>query len=221
MNSWQIPGRYDFSIPEAQWLSDLSGIDSDLDAVIRICAWCVAKGKEVSHLPKEGNEAAQWYDEVQAIGDLSFAAVVRYGRTFGSGARNGIPSEWISMLPENLRESHAYFKALRDKYIAHSVNELEDNQVFVLLKPQFGEHQEPTHITVDRGHLVGLSLQNLNTLSQLVGALKGMVSEAIKSEMDKLLTISRSMRVDEIRARSTAVVPIPGKAETFKVRKKF
>ena len=220
MNSWHIAGRYDFSIPEAQKLSDLAGIDVDLDAVIRICARCVAKAKEIAW-PTEDSRDIRWYEELQSLGDLSFAAVVRYGRTFGSGTRSGIPAAWISTLPEALRDDHAYFKALRDKYVAHSVNELEDNQVFVLLKPQIGEHQEATSITVDRGRLVGIDPLKLETLSELASALKGMVVDAIDVETEMLLTVARSMRVEDIRARGTYSSPLPDKAATFKVRKKF
>lgn len=216
---WQMPGRYDFSIPEAQWLSDLSGIDADLEAVVRICTRC-EKLMKGAHQPTQGDDLS-WWGETQALGDLTFAAVVRYGRTFGSGVRKGVPPEWIPLLPKHVQVSHAYFKALRDKYIAHSVNQLEDNQVFVILTPQFAEDQEPTHITVDRGYLNGLDLTDLRRLASLAEGLRKFVADAIETETSKLLAIARSMPLDKVRARSTASVPIPGKAETFKIRKGF
>jgi hypothetical protein len=219
MNSWHVPGRYDFSIPEAQRLSDLSGIDSDLEAVLRICTRCEKLMKEMPP-PVEG-PGMVWWEEVQALGDLMFAAVVRYGRTLSTGAREGVPAAWINSLPEALRKSHAYFKALRDKYIAHSVNQLEDNQVFVMLTPQFAEQQEPTHITVDRGHLITIGLQDLGHLVSLVHALREVVATEVESETSRVLAIARAMPIEEIKARSTESVAIPGKAETFSVRKKF
>jgi len=219
MNSFYIPGRYDFSIPETQRLSDLNGIDSDLEAVIRICTRCE---KLMTGLPKPTEaDGLVWWEEVQSFGDLMFAAVVRYGRTLTSGARQGIPTEWISLLLEDLQESHAYFKALRDKYIAHSVSQLEDTQVFIMLTPQFSEHQKPAQITVDRGHLITLGGRELNRLTDLVEALRKRVAEEIKVETSKLLEIARSMPIEEIKTRSTESMPIPGKSETFKVRKKF
>ena len=146
MNTWHIYGRYDFSIPAAQKLSDLSGIKSDLEAVIRICARCEKLTKEITFPEKKGG--LEWFDEIQTVGDLAFAAVVRYGRTFNTGTRSGIPAAWITSLSSDLQKEHVYFKNLRDKYIAHSVNQLEDNQVFVMLSPQFSEDQRPTSITV-------------------------------------------------------------------------
>jgi hypothetical protein len=156
MSCWTVPGRFDFSIPEAQRLSDLSSVDSDLEAVVRLCVRCERLLGNAPKVPP--TEALAWWDDVQALGDLMFAAVIRYGRTLSSGVRQGIPTEWIESLPMPLRESHSYFKALRDMYVAHSVSQLEDNQVFVMLSPQFAEQQEPNAITVDRGRLASLKV---------------------------------------------------------------
>lgn len=150
MSDFIIPGRYDFSIPEAQRLADLSSIDADLQAVLRLVTRCEKVGAGVQKMPKTENDLT-CYDEYMALGDLMFAAVIRYGRTYGPGVREAIPRSWIDALPEDLRRSHEYFKELRNKYLAHSVNQPEDCQVFVMLTPQFGENQEPTAITVDRG----------------------------------------------------------------------
>lgn len=219
MNSWHIPGRYDFSIPEAQRLSDLVGVDADLEAVVRICTRCESL---CERFPQPAEiDALTWMDDLQALGDLMFAAVVRYGRTLNSGAREGIPSEWISSLPEEQQKHHAYCKSLRDKYIAHSVNQLEDNQVFVMLTPQFGEHQEPTHITVDRGRLMTMGISEIRSLKSLAETLRKLVAAAIDTETAKLLSLARSMPIDDLKSRSTESMPIPGKTETFKVRKKF
>jgi hypothetical protein len=100
MNSWVVPGRYDFSIPEAQRLSDLAGVDVDLEATLRICERCDRLMDEHG-TPAEG-DALLWLDNLQALGDLMFAAVVRYGRTSNSGVRKGIPQEWLNSLPDGL-----------------------------------------------------------------------------------------------------------------------
>lgn len=219
MNSWIVPDRYDFSIPEAQRLSDLTGVDVDLEATVRICERCDRLIDEMA-APPEGNPLP-WWDDFQALGDLMFAAVVRYGRTFNSGVRQGIPQDWLDSLSEVLRESHLYFKALRDKYIAHSVSKLEDNQVFVMLSPQFSEQQEPSHVTVDRGRLLGISKNDIERLKTLAGALRTRVGTEIDAECKRLLEIARGMPIEEIRARTTESVPIPSTKAIFKVRSKF
>ena len=144
-----------------------------------------------------------------------FAAVVRYGRTFNSGVRKGIPQEWLSCLEGDLAENHVYFKALRDKYVAHSVSQLEDNQVFVLLSPQFSEQQEPSHVTVDRGRLLGISKEDIQRLKTLAGVLRKRVATEIDTESKRLLEIARGMPIEQIRARTTQSVPIPSTKAVF------
>ena len=219
MSSLIFPGRYDFSIPEAQRLSDLTGVDVDLEATVRICERCDRLINELV-APPEGNPLT-WWDDFQALGDLMFAAVVRYGRTFNSGVRQGIPQEWLGSSEKNLAESHLYFKALRDKYIAHSVSQLEDNQVFVILTPQFSEQQEPSHVTVDRGRLLGISKKDIQLLKTLANTLRKKLATEIDIESNRLLEIARGMPIEQIRTRTTESVPIPSSKAAFKVRSKF
>lgn len=214
-----VPGRHDFSIPEAQRLSDLTGVDVDLEATVRICERCDRLNKELG-APPEGDPFL-WWDDFQALGDLMFAAVVRYGRMFNSGVRKGIPQEWLSCLEGDLAENHVYFKALRDKYVAHSVSQLEDNQVFVLLSPQFSEQQEPSHVTVDRGRLLGISKEDIQRLKTLAGVLRKRVATEIDTESKRLLEIARGMPIEQIHARTTQSVPIPSTKAVFKARTKF
>jgi hypothetical protein len=219
MNDWIIPGRFDFSIPEAQRLSDLTSVDSDLEVVIRLSNRCERLSASLIEVPESAS--LTWLDDIQALGDLMFAAVVRYGRTIATGVRQGIPKVWIEALSKESQQSHAYFKALRDKYIAHSVNQLEDNQVFVMLTPQFSEEQQPSNITVDKGRLVTLGGSDLARLRLLAEELRAVVSREIESETARLLAIARQMPVAQIKARGSDSTPIPGKAETFKVRNPF
>jgi hypothetical protein len=219
MTCWTVPGRYDFSIAEAQRLSDLNGIEADLAAVVRLCSRWQKLAAELGS-PQEGS-GLEWWERTQDLGDLGFAAVVRYGRSFGSGVRSGILPEVIASLGDSHSKSHTYFKALRDKYVAHSVSELEDNQVFVMLSPQFGEPQVPGHITVDRGRLVGLGLADIRRLSELAEAVRQATNVEIESESAKLLAVARGMSIEEIKARGSEAIPIPGKGAAFKVRGKF
>ena len=219
MSDFIIPGRYDFSVPEAQWLSDLASIDSDLEAVIRICNRCEKISGGVG-LPAE-SASLSWLDDLLALGDLMFAAVIRYGRTLATGVRKGIPKSWIEALPEESRRCHEYFKALRDKYVAHSINQLEDSQVFVMLSPQFSEDQRPAHITVDRGRLVTLGASDIALLRSLAEKLRAVVTQEIESETARLLALAQQMPIAEIKARGSESVPIPSKAGAFEGRRPF
>ena len=219
MSDWIFEGRYDFSIPEAQWLSDLAGIDSDLEAVTRICANCQKHAKRLGITPN--GDPMEWFEDTQMLGHLQSAAVVRYGRTLTSGVRAGIPSDWIESLSGELRQAHEYIKVLRDKFIAHSVNRLEDNQVFVVLVPQFSEKQTPGHITVDRGRQMTLHGQEMHRLSELAKSLRVRVQSEMASESDRLLQIALNLSIEEIKARGMESVPVPGKDSAFKPRSRF
>jgi hypothetical protein len=219
MSSWIIPGRYDFSVPEAQWLSDLNGLDTDFDVAIRLCRRYLAESTRLSKVPEVDQEA--WIEDFFTVGEIFFAAVVRYGRTFTSGARSGIPAEWIAALPKDLQEAHRYFKTLRDKFIAHSVNRLEDNQVFVIFTTSDDGIEQPRHITVDKGRLIAPSQEEVEVLRKLCLELRAKVEAEIKLETDRLLHIAQTMPVEVLKARGTESVAIPTKAETYRVRRGF
>lgn len=219
MSTWKLQGQYDFSIPEAQWLSDLNGIETDLDAADRLCRRFMAESTRLSKLPDSDHEA--WIEDFLAVGDTFFSAVVRYGRTFTSGTRSGIPGEWIDALSPQLQEAHLYFKTLRDKFIAHSVNRLEDNHVFAILQSDEDGMESPTHITVERGRVMTPSHEEVESLRHLVTALKVRIASEIKTETTRLLRIAQSMPIEELKARGTDTAPIPNKSDTYRVRNRF
>jgi hypothetical protein len=219
MSTWEFPGRYDFSIPEAQWLSDLYGIQADLENVIRICNRCEKMQISLS-VPLE-ERTLDWWEECQLLGDLTVTAIVWYGRAFASGVRKGIPSDWVSNLSEVYRDNHNYFKSLRDKYIAHSVNQIEDNQVFVILSPQVGENQVPGNISVEKGRLITLSSERVKDLKDLSQILQMLLTEEIELESSRLLKIVCAMPIENIKARNTESTKIPGEKEVFKQKRKL
>lgn len=214
MNDFDIPGRVDFSISEAQWLADLHGIENDLRDTDKLCAKSLALMRP---MPTQNESAADWLNESWLAGELSFAAVIKYGRTFGTGARSGIPVSWINQLPDCYKESHKYFKDIRDKFVAHSVNTFEDNQVFVYLSPQFAP-VEVSSITVDTGRVVSLSSEDIRTLKSLAGALKQLVQQEIAVEKSRVLEIARSLSLADLLARETDNRPLPAAEDVGKPR---
>lgn len=216
MNFFDVPGRVDFSISEAQWLADLHGIENDLRDTDRLCTKSLALMRP---LPAKGGDPAEWIENSWLAGELSFAAVVKYGRTFGSGVRAGIPATWIGQLPAPLQQRHKYFKDIRDKFVAHSVNAFEDNQVFAQLSPQFAPTEVQT-ITVDTGRFVSMSSSDVLSLKDLVGHLKGMVQHEIAAETSRVLQIARALPLGELLARGTDNRPLPSSDEVSKPRSK-
>lgn len=215
MNSFDIAGRVDFSIKEAQWLADLHGIEHDLRDVVRLCGKCL---ELMSAVPSPEQTPQKYLDATWMAGEMSFASVVKYGRTFGSGVRRPIPLAWIEQLLPDDQKAHHYFKSLRDKFIAHSANAFEDNQVFAYLHPQFAP-TEVKSIAVDTGRYVSLSSGRVERLRHLAGTLEVRVREEIASETRRVLQIARAMPLSDLLTRETDNRPIPGDADVSKGRR--
>jgi hypothetical protein len=108
-----------FHTKSSQRLADLEGLGRDLELVIETCD----KFQELYQLPPKGDSVV-----IQSL--FSFA-VVTYVRTIKSDVRTGISKKTIDEMPKELQEFHKYFKDLRDQYVAHSVNNFEENEVKV------------------------------------------------------------------------------------------
>lgn len=216
MGDFYIPGRVDLSIKETQWLADLHGIENDLRDVVRLCNKCL---EMMQALAPPNSNPTEWLDKSWLSGEISFAAVVKYGRTFGSGVRSSIPSSWITRLQPMYQEKHRYFKNLRDKFIAHSVNAFEDNQVFAYLHPQF-EPVGVKSITVDTGRYVSMSSGDVANLKKIAETLRKMARYEIAVETDRVLKFAKSMPLPELLNRATENRPIPSNDDVAKPRSK-
>ena len=95
----------DFSTSATQRLADLSGVAADLLSTQELCD---RLDVELQKVPMDAS----------LIEALSVAALVKYGRAFGSGVRAKIPQEVLSSLPADQLDSHQLFKDLRDKWVA-------------------------------------------------------------------------------------------------------
>lgn len=209
--------RFDFSIPEAQTLSDLTGVSQDLKAVLRICDRVGRVAQEIHKLMYA--DPIKWLEERAAISDLVEAAVSRYGRTFGSGIRRGIPKEWFDESPSEMKKVHAHFKAMRHKSIAHSVNPLEDNQVWVWVQGE-GVQASVTHISVDPGRFM-LGDDGAKELHDLAALLLERLTEKMKCEEAAVLKIAQTTPISELTARSQEELPIPSIKLAAADRKRF
>lgn len=70
------------------------------------------------------------------IAGLYTSALVTYCRCFGKGKREPLKVDVFDDLPTEAMDAHNYFKDMRDKHIAHSVNKCEHVQVGVMLVPE-------------------------------------------------------------------------------------
>lgn len=103
----------------ARQLADYSLIENDITGVISACDRL---------LTELSNEVV---DEI-VCASLWTQALIRYGRCFGSqGFRKSVSVE--PFVKEEFKTIHQYFRDIRDKHIAHSVNNFENAAVGVVI----------------------------------------------------------------------------------------
>ncbi|OAI63871.1 hypothetical protein RSP795_06680 [Ralstonia solanacearum] len=211
--------RYDFSLPVAQRLSDLTGIKIDLQAVEKVCDRLFEE-RDKRVLDPQGDINA-FVDAVFYSDTLYAAAVVRFMRTQATGSRIGIPVEWIDALPGHLRAVYSHVKDLRDKFIAHPVAPLEDNQVLVYVKISGEEAGTVTDVNLDHGRMLTGGGVDGFALGKLAKALREKVESEIDIEAARVLEAARAMPITDIIKRGCEQVAVPSMQWVSKGRKPF
>jgi hypothetical protein len=174
----------DFDRPETQRLADLTGIANDLEATEEICDLL---RENLQKLPSSG----------RILEALSSAALVRYARAFVSGVRTPTPKSVVEDLPEALRKDHGWFIELRHKYVAHSVNTFEENQVVVYLVPEERGPKGVSTVEVQQRRLLSLGLDDTERLKNLASEVRARVAALIVQERQKVLEFARALPADD------------------------
>lgn len=170
----------DFSNASSQRLADLSGVASDLRAAQEMC----------SRLESELKRAPV---DALLVEALSSAALVKYGRAFGSGVRMKVPDEILVSLPIEQRERHDLFKALRDKWIAHSINSFEDNRVVAYLAPPERGGPCVSSISVQHTIVLSLSCEQAESLRKLAALIEQKLATLLAAENALVLGSARQV----------------------------
>ncbi len=170
---------------EAECLADLAGISRDLETTIAFCD-ILTELLET----RQGNQVL-----LEAV---FAAALVRYIRPFSKGVRAKIPDCILSSLPPDLSKFHELVKNLRDKYIAHSVNAFEENQVVAYLRAEEGGPPRVDSISVQETRLNCLAQGDIKKLKELCNAVKHHVSALRAKEESRLLELARHIPVENL-----------------------
>ncbi len=184
-----MPSNYravEVTLSEAERLADLYGIVIDLETVSQLCNKAIAF------------EQSRNRDSVVVEG-LVTAALVRYSRCFTSGVRFRLRREEIKILGENFLAAHDYFKALRDKFVAHSVNPFEETFVTATAGERDGvrfpiEFVGPGQVTVR------LSAHEAEPLAQLAASVKAVVDAKVRIGERRLLAVIKKLPPDTIHS---------------------
>jgi len=200
----------DFSVREAQRLADLASIKVDLNTTENICDLFITE-----------RQKAEQPEALVLIEALCTAAIVRYGRSFVSGVREMIPSNVIEQLPQEVQESHRFFKDLRDKWVAHSVNAFEDTHVVAYLTPEELEPKSVSSISALPNRIVCLSIQDMLRLKKLAAAVRARVSRLIEDENEKVLSHARSLPTEQLYSQIDPPQKLATDKDAGKARRKW
>ena len=116
---------------------------------------------------------------------ITTGAIVKYCRCFTTGVRFGLKHTDIVNIGEDLLQKHDYFKALRDKSIAHPVNPFDESYVTVSITVKDGESSLGQKLHAGHTRLM-LSDQEANELLEVIVAVKKCVKKIIVNEEAKL-----------------------------------
>jgi len=193
--------------PTAQRLADLVGVDRDLLWVAKACTELCARD---SLVPR---------DEI-ALQGIHDAALIRYGRCFKEGKRKAfqIPAQWIADLPEELQRVHRDVLNLRDKHIAHSVNDWEVNVPCAVVATIRGRGVSTVKMVVVRHSRVDqMSIADLRSFSQLAKLLAQRVATVGAEVTSKLHKEVSAISPRELKRRAPKF-PEPGRRRVSATR---
>jgi hypothetical protein len=195
------------NIPEACLLADLVSQAEDLQATADLCDLALAESSKGSSV-------------VGVSEALTNAAVVRYSRCFAKPVRTKIPNSLLDKLPENQNTDHKYFLALRNKYIAHSVNAFEETKIVAYLVPEDIGPRGVESIGIQHLRLGSLGVQHFNRLKTLSLELHRRVRIIIEEETRKVLDAARKLPVDGLYNQVDPPMKVADDSNVNKPRKR-
>ena len=194
-------------IAAAARLASLGGISNDLGGVLDYCKYL---GE---------NDTVETLNFIVWEG-LSSAAVVRYVRCFGHGVREPLPADFFAFAPESIADAHKYFIAVRNKHVAHSVNDFEENDVVAQVGTHFTSSAEIESIHPNHGRLIGLAFGDPHRLAELAHWARAKVYELMAEETTRLLPVVRAIPLEDIRKFGVAELGSGGNREKVSARRK-
>ena len=179
----------ELNCPEAQRYADLSGIRYDLEDAKKFALLFINR--------TEGFVPPPDMDICEA---LSIACLIKYWRCFAEGVRKSLiklESDIVTSLPLELQEDHKIFGLWRNKNIAHSVDECEQNQPvarYYQENPELGFHSIGCTSTA----LKTISTDDAKKMVRLVDAILEKLNPIMQEEAKKLHAWASSQPFDQL-----------------------
>ncbi|MDD5109553.1 MAG: hypothetical protein PHC29_08685 [Candidatus Omnitrophica bacterium] len=189
---------------EANNYADLEGIKQDL-------LWVI--------------EAANKYSEIDIRDTITkeaftFAILIKYRRANTSGERRRIPKQWIDELSDDDQNDHHKFMALGNKYIAHSVNDFEENYAQVRIKNNASGQPEFDQISVMHTRVTSIGVDGISRLVCLSKALITKIELQMKKEKCRVEEIAKGIPIDCLKKHKYTRFFLSGKNNVFNSRRR-
>jgi hypothetical protein len=148
------------------------------------------------------------------------AALISYIRCFSSGKRFGLHEDIF--VNKNLNGDpvgcHRYYKSLRDRHIAHSVNPFEQIAVDLQLsKPDSGKQEVLCVTTLSLRHICS-TVEGVETLLRLASFAQKEVAKQAKEYEAKTLEVGKSLPIDTLYSKARSRITAPGPEDAGKAR---
>jgi hypothetical protein len=162
-------------LPEAKRLADLYGIAIDLDACRRYCEKYIQLSTSHFQPIQEGQHTECFVSYV----------FVKYGRCFGNGVRVNVEKEIMATLSPEDFSFHRLVIGIRDKYIAHSVNDFESHKVRVWLHPE-ERGRKVDNVNIESSYVMGPGVELFKRLKSLIDNILTWINSEKKREEKRL-----------------------------------
>ncbi|ELV8644424.1 hypothetical protein QNE66_004125 [Vibrio vulnificus] len=172
----------EISLKVSENYSSLSAISNDLKNIVLICDNALKLGDS--------------FEDKISIDALGVAAVIKYNRCFHGGKRKSLSEEDLSNFSVEELECHQYFKAYRDKHMAHAINKYEHCQIRCSVRISDRGH-EASNFSANFNQ-VCLSKANIQVIKQLANKVRLVVEEKKYLEEKCLKKHIASLSNDEI-----------------------
>jgi hypothetical protein len=196
----------DLNIPQATLLADLNGISVDLGSA-----------KDMAQLLKDSLDSGRPKWEI--VEPYSIAIAVRYSRPFVTGVRTRLGEEDLTIFSPEQRDAHERLRAYRDKHVAHSVNEFEENLPCANYCEERVQVEGITSIGCSHSRVAGLSPRDIGDIVELSTLMLNHVETRMAQEQTRLLSIVRGMPLDTVLAGGQKIFVVGRKTKIDKRRK--
>jgi len=191
---------------EAKELADLISIYNDLSYAIEVL-------KNLLELFKDESK-----DNI-LVQSLWTAALISYVRCFSGGKRFGLSENIFKGLAGDPIGCHRYYKNLRDKHIAHSVNPFEQVVVGLVLSEPDDPKQEVKGVAALHLKHISPDVEGVLTLLRLALIAQEEVDKRAKEYELKVLEVGKMVPIEELYSKASICAAAPGPEDAGKARK--